>query len=379
MMLSYKYRIYPNKLQQIQLDKNFNFCRELYNAALEERISFYKRYKKGISYGSQCSQLPDIKAIRNADCNRLYSQSFQQILKRVDNAYKNFFRRVKLKSGAVGFPRFKSKDRSFSILFPQCDLKSGGITLKDNGKLRIYGIDDDISIKYHRPFQGRCKNVMIKKTADLYYIIAVCDDVPLNILPKTNKDVGIDLGINSFITTDDGTKFHHPKPYKTSKDKLSYRNKMLASKKRGSKNRQKALRLLGKTYEKITNIRKDFHHKTANKIVKSYDKIYMEKLNIAGMLKASSHNVKKSNISDAGWGGFAAILKYKAENAGKLVVEVDPKNTSRMCSCCGKIKKDLALEDRIYKCACGANLDRDINAAKNIKKLGMSFVSKLKV
>jgi len=376
--LSFKYRVYLSAEQTVQLDKSFNFCRFLYNSALQERIDLYKKNKKSISYNSQSAQLPDIKELFEEQCKDIYSQSLQSTLKRVDSAYQNFFRRVKAKANKVGFPRYKSADTYNSISFPQCDLKSGGVKLKDNGKLKIYGITGDIEIKCHRQFKGKCKTVMLKKQADKYYIILSCDEVPLELLPKTGKTIGIDLGLNSFITTDDGTEFHHPKPYKTAKELLAYRNRKLATKQRGSKNRQKAKSLLAKAYEKITNIRQDFLHKTAKQLVVENDVIYIEDLDIKSMLETKGFNVKKSNIADASWGSFAAILAYKAERAGKLVVKIDPKNTSKMCSNCRNIKKDLALKDRVYHCvACGNKMNRDVNAAKNIKRLGLSLVANL--
>jgi len=176
---------------------------------------------------------------------------------------------------------------------------------------------------------------------------------------------------------DDGTKLHHPKPYKTAKEKLAYQQRKLALKQKGSNNRNKQKKLIGKTYQKITNIREDFQHNLSKKLIRDYDKIIVEDLNIKNMLEAKGFEVNKSNIQDASWGKFIEKLTYKAESADKLIVKVNPRNTSKMCSKCGKINKRLALVDRIYKCeACGFTTDRDINAAKNIRTLGTSVAIK---
>ena len=376
MKLSYKYRIYPDQKQIENLNKIFGFCRFLYNSALEERIGFYKQFGKSISYNSQASELKDIKQMFSDQTDLIYSQTLQATLKRLDNSYKNFFKRVKAGASKAGFPRFKNADRFRSILFPQSDLNGFGVKLLENGKLKIYGVEGDVDIVLHRPLQGRCKNVVIKKQGDKFFLIASCDDVPLNILPATGKTSSIDLGLESFITTDDGTKFHHPKPYKTSKEKLAWLNKKLALKQRGSNNRLRAKQSLARVYEKTVNIREDFLHKMANKLIAENDVLIIEKLNVKSMLEAKGFEVNKGNIQDASWASFAGKLSYKAERAGRIIIEVDPRNTSKMCSACGNIKEKLSLADRTYHCeVCDLEMDRDHNAAQNIYKLGISYAA----
>ena len=375
MILSYKYRIYLNKEQRKVLEQNFRFCSFLYNCALEERNSYYKKYKKSISYASQTAQLPEIKKSFKEQSQNIYSQSLQQVLKRLDASYKNFFRRVGQKASKAGFPRYKSADRYRSIVFPQSDLKKGGVKLLDNKKLNIFGIPGEVRVKWHRPYQGRCKQITLLKQGEHFYIVLSCDGVPKALLPKTGKEIGIDLGLNSFIMADDGTKFHHPKPYKTAKEKLAWHNRRLAAKQRGSNNRKRAKRSLAKCYERVSNVRNDFLHKVAKQLVAENDRIIIEDLNVKSMLEAKGFVAKKSNIQDASWARFASLLAYKAERAGKLLIRVNPKNTSKKCFCCSNIKADLTLEDRTYNCeACGFAIDRDLNAALNIKWLGTSLM-----
>ena len=289
---------------------------------------------------------------------------------------KAFFRRLKAGSGKAGFPRFKNKDRFRSILFPQCNLNSKGVKRLENRKVTIYGIDGEVSVWWHRPLRGRCKNVRVSKQGDKWFLIVSCDDVPLNILPGTGKTTAIDLGISSFITTDQGAKLLHPKPYKMAKEKIARLNQKLANKKRGSNNRLRARQSLARAYEKVSNIREDFLHKTANKLIQENEVIIVEKLNMKGMMEQKGFAVSKSNIQDASWSNFVAKLSYKAERAGRKLIEVNPANTSKMCSQCGNVKEHMALSDREYLCeACGFKADRDHNAAINIKRLGMSLAA----
>lgn len=374
MRRSFKYRIYLNKAQEEALNTAFYMCRTLYNSALEERISSYKKLNKFISYKQQSAYLPEIKESFKEENKFVYAQSLQYTLKTLDNAYKGFFSRCK--SGKTpGFPRYKSYLKNQSICFPQCNMINGGVKLLQNQKLKIYGIPGEVKIILHRPWKGDCKTVQIKKQGDEYYLILSCNNVEKNILEKTGKTVGIDLGITNFITTDDGTKFHHPKAWRTSKEKLAFKQRKLSCQKRGSKNRLKTIKSLRKTHNKIVNQRDDWQHKMANHLVRTYDNIVIEDLNVKGMLEAKGFDVSKGNISDASFGNFVSKLTYKAESADKLLIKVNPRNTSKTCSCCGNVKKDLSILCREYLCdQCGISIDRDINAAKNILVLGTSLM-----
>jgi len=389
MKRTYKYRICPTKEQRAALQSIFWFCRFLYNSALEERKSHYKRYGKSLSYGMQCKALPEIASFFVEETSIIHSQVLQQVLKTLDTAYQNFFRQIK-KGEAAGFPRFKSETSFKSICFPQPkpDLTGGCVKKLPNSRLKVSGIPGEIKVKWHRdiPKEAIVKQVRIVKSAGKYYVAISCENVPQELLAPTGKTIGIDLGLNSFITLDSGEKIHHPKPYNTSKEKLAFLNKKLAIKKQGSNNRRKALSALQKAYEHIRNIREDFQHKVAKQLIEENDVICIENLNIKGLLakpdkpeatpkeKAEGRS-HKNNIQDASWGGFAAKLIYKAESAGRKVIEVDPRYTSMTCSCCGNIQK-MPQDVRTYDCgACGTVLDRDVNAAINIKRLGMSLAA----
>ena len=385
MRSTFKYRIYLNKAQEQILEKEFNFCRFLYNSALQERRSHYKQFVKdnpdhkedgikyeGITKKIQISYLTEIKKDFKEQVKPIYSQVLQDVINRLDGAFKSFFERCK-KGQKPGYPRFKGADRFKSITFTQSDFKSFGTKLLEDKKhVEIYGLGK-VKIKYHRPFEGICKTVTLTKKANKYYLCLSCDDLPIIPLAPTGKEIGIDLGLNSYITDNDGKTYKHPKPYKTSKEKLAFQQRKFDLKKKGSNNRKKQKTLIAKTYEKITNVRRDFAHKMSLKLIRENDKIVMEDLNVKSMLESENTEVKKSNIQDAAWGEFTEIITYKAERAGRLLVKVNPANTSKMCSCCGSIKESLELSDRTYHCeACGFALDRDQNAARNILGLGMS-------
>lgn len=375
MIRNYKYRIYPNATQAKALEDTFNFCRFLYNCALEERITYHKKYKKFLNYHKQCLSLRRIKEVFPEVKNKIHSHVLQQTLKQLDGSYQHFFRRIK-KGETAGFPRFKGKDRFKSICYlqPIHDLSGGCVKKLANGKLRISKLPGELKVKWHRPFEGRCKQVRIIKQADKWFICLSCDDVPMTPLGSTGKSVAIDFGITNFITQDDGVVHHHPRAYKTAKEKLANHNRKLAAKQRGSMNHKRALVALQRAHQKVHNIRTDFQHKLSKQLVEENDVIIIEKLNIKSMLENNGFAVGNSNITDASWGSFADMLSYKAENAGRKLIEVDPRNTSKTCSGCGNVKKNLTLQDRLYHCdACGIEIDRDRNAAINIKKLGMSF------
>ena len=376
MKKTFKYKLKLSPIQLKELNDIFWFCRFLYNNALEERILVFKTTKESRTYKEQSKFLPEIKKIFACETSKIHSQTLQFTLKQVDSAYKNFFERNK--SDKVGFPRFKGKDRFRSICFPQVfdDLsKMRGIQKLPNDNLKVSGLTGEVKVIWHRPIEGRCKQARIVRKVDQYYLCLSCDNVPNNILSKTGKEVAIDFGITNFITMDDGSKIHHPKPYNTAKEKLAYRQRILSAKQKESNNYNKQRKLVRKTYEKITNIRDDFSHKTANYLIKNYDRIIIEYLNIKNMLeKGDNYSVKKRNISDVAIGKFVEFLTYKAESADKLIVKVNPKNTSKMCSCCGKLNKNLTLADRVYKCEfCKLAIDRDHNSAINIKRLGTSL------
>ena len=360
MKKSFKYRLFTNKTQETKLSDLFGSARYLYNNALEHRIICYKQWKKSINYYDQANTLKEIRSFDEGIAQLNFSSS-QNILRQLDKAFQSFFRRIK-QGQKAGFPRFKGKNRFNSTTFPTY---GDGIKLK-KGKLYIQNVGS-VRINLHRPLEGVIKTVTVKKQNGRFYASFSCDEVPQNILPASTKEIALDVGIKSFAVMSDGQVVDNPKYLKQSETKLKETQSQYSKKR--SKNLK---RKLGCLHEKVSNQRKDFQHKLSRKIVNDFGFIFVEKLQPKQMVK-NNFKILNKYINDAAWTQFFNFLRYKAESAGRALVEVNPKNTTQACSACGKIvPKDLSV--RVHICPyCGLVLDRDYNAALNIFRLGHSL------
>lgn len=363
-MQAYKYKVKtPNKQVVTKLENHLVACCELYNAALQERRDAYKLNRISLNYFDQANQLSDIKEIRE-DLNNVHSQVLQDILKRVDKTFKSFFARIKRKEKA-GFPRFKSVKRFDSFCFPQSGFKLVGdkLTLSKIGSVRL---------RLSRPIEGKIKTCTIKREVSGWFVVFTVEN-KITPLPKTNKAVGLDAGIESFVTLSDGTQIDNFKYYEQSQKKLRRAQRKVSRRKKGSNQRRKAVNQLRKVHAKIQNQRNDFQHQVSTMLIKQYDLIAIENLNIVGLSKG----ILSKQVHDVAWSGFFQKLKYKAENADKMLIEVQPHFTSQDCSRCGnRVKKDLSVRE--HHCLnCGLRLHRDHNAAKNIlnKAVGQTVES----
>lgn len=338
--------MFPTKSQTTHLESWLETCRELYNAALSERREAWKLERKSISYLDQQNVLPEIKAIRE-DVAEIHSQVLQDVLRRLDKAFKAFFQRVK--QGKAGFPRFKGKNRYDSFTFAQ-----SGFALKRN-KLQLSKLGL-FKIKWHREIIGKIKTLTITRTSTGKWFACFSVETSEEILEPTNKSVGIDVGIKSFAVFSDGTEIDNPKFFRADEKDLA--------KAQRKKNRKRA----AKIHERIKNRRNNFVHQVSRYLIDNFDVIVFEKLKVSNMVKNS--RLAKS-ISDASWNKLFELTSYKAENAGRKMLQVNPRNTSQNCSGCSElVKKDLSV--RIHSCSnCGLTLDRDENAAKNILALGL--------
>ncbi|MDE4543345.1 RNA-guided endonuclease TnpB family protein [Thermoanaerobacterium sp. R66] len=364
MMTCQHFFIEPTKEQEEKLFYTLYLCRKLYNYSLDQRIKHYKQYGKGLTYKEQQNMLPKYKK-EHPEYKLVQSQILQDVLRRLDRAYKNFFdKRAK-------YPKFKDKYHYTSITLPQCETKrnfgkEGYVYIKNIGHIKI---------KAHRNFDPtKVKTINIKYHAGKWYInlsVEVEEEKEKTVIRE--KAIGVDKGINSIAATSDGELYSNPKWLQKSEKKLKRLQRQLSRKKKGSKNREKQKKRLAKLHEKIANQRKDYLHKISYNIVKHNDIICVEDLQVKNMMK--NHKLAKS-IANAGWGMLDKYLQYKAEKEGKIFVKVDPAYTSQRCSRCGKIvEKDLSV--RIHKCECGLEIDRDVNAAINVlyeglKQLGIA-------
>ncbi|ULR39988.1 transposase [Thermus sp. NEB1569] len=358
MRKAFKYRLYPTQPQQRDLNKTLILCRQLYNAALQERRDTYKKAGRTVGFYEQKRYLPEIRA-ELPEYKHIHSQVLQNVIERVDLAFKGFFRRVKAGQKA-GYPRFKGKGRYDSFTFPQAYVT--GVKLQEGGKrVLLYGIGS-VKVKLHRPLEGKIKTATVKREGEHWYIIFITEVDPKP-LPPSEEAIGIDLGTNPhFLVTSEGEMVEAPRYFQKAQAKLATAQRSLARKKRGSNRRRQARRRVARLHRKIANQRRDFHHKVARKLVNRYGTIVHEDLNVQALSR--SHIAK--GVQDAGWAQFLAILAYKAAEAGRRVIKVDPKYTSQDCPVCGhREKKPLWV--RAYTCPqCGALLHRDVAAAQNI-------------
>jgi len=352
MKRAFKYRLYPNKEQIAQLEFVLNCCRKLYNCALEHRKIAWVSYNIRIGCYDQIKELPEIKEVFS-DYNQVHSQVLQDVLRRLDKTFQKLFKEK------TGYPRFKSRDRYRSIIYPQ-----SGFQILDNGKLKLSKIGA-IRMFYHRPVQGGIKTLAVKKdlVGDWFAtFVTELPDVPKK-EPKTA--IGIDVGIEKLATVSTGEIIEHPHLLKKSEGNLKKLQRRLSKKKKGSKHRKNARIKVAKAHRKIERQRDDFLHKVSNELVRKADLIAFEDLRINNMVK--NHHLA-SSIADSSWGKLFQYTTFKAENAGKFVELVDPKGTTQSCSGCGvSVKKSLSV--RIHRCPnCGLTIDRDVNAALNILK-----------
>jgi putative transposase len=355
MRKAFKYKLRVSRAVDQSLTATLDVCRELYNAALQERRDAYRQAGVSLNYYDQANQLPDIKADR-LDVAALHSQVLQDALKRVQKAFDAFFRRLKTGEKA-GYPRFRSKYRYDSFTFPQTGWKLEG------DKLHLSKIGS-CRVRFSRPVEGTIKTVTIKREVDGWYVSFSVECNQCRYIPKTGASVGVDVGLENFATLSTGETIANPQHLRRAEGRLKTAQRSVSRKKRGSHNRRKAARLLAKQHLKVKRQRLDFLRKVSLRLIREFDDLAVEDLNIRGMVK--HHHLAKS-ISDAGWGTFLVILDAKAEEAGRRVWKVPAAFTSQDCSACGaRVRKTLATRE--HRCVeCGVVLHRDHNAAKNIR------------
>ena len=372
MRMTYKFKAIASETTTQNAERWIYLCQQLYNAALEQRIVAYKRCGVSLSAYSQSNELPELKA-ECPEFKQVGSQVLQDVVERVGKAFQGFFSRLKKTGVRAGFPRFRSRFRYDSFTLKQAGWKLDGrhLKIKGVGTFKLF---------LSREIQGRIKTVTVRRDAcGDWWVCFSCDEVPPKVYPEPQSEVvGIDVGLNAFCTDTESDQIANPKYYRQAQADLRRRQRKVARRKKGSNRRKKSVRELARAHRRVKNLRLDFLHKTANHYIQKFKTICVEKLNIRNMVK--NKHLSKS-ISDAGWGAFVELLLCKAAEAGREVIQVDPKGTSasvvgvshtnedrtaQNCSSCGeRVKKSLAV--RIHHCPhCGLKLDRDENAARNI-------------
>lgn len=342
---AYKFRIYPTKSQEKELDTHRWVSKNLWN----EMLAFCKEtYEKTGKFPTK-NQLQIMTKKKG-----MYSQSSQAVSHRLVKSLWAFIQ-LRKKGKRVGFPRFRNIDRSKSIYYPQ-----SGFWLGEKLKVTPFG---EIKIMKHREVEGTIKTLSLKReSAGRWYAVLISEIPDTQFKSNGKEKVGIDLGLKTFATLSNGTKYQNHRYTKKNEDKLAFLQKILSNKKKGSRNRWKQKQSVARLHEKISNSRADNLHKLSHALVNSYSLIALEKLQPQDMIQQRYGK----QINDAGWNMFANMLAYKAENAGCQIVFVYRKHTSKTCHVCGNIQ-DMPLNERTYYCEnCHTETDRDINASINI-------------
>ncbi len=354
---AYVYKLYPSKSQARRMDAVRETCRRWYNDLLSGRKTAYEERKETVSKYDQLRRVKEHKAT-NPWAAEVHSHVLQVVVADLDKAFQAFLRRIKA-GQAPGYPRFRGRNRFDSFGYKEY---GNGFRI-DGRRLKLSGIGR-VAVRWHRPIVGTVKTVrLVRKVSGWYACFSVEQQgAPL---PPTGQDVGVDVGLASLITTSDGVAVPPQHWYRREQHTLRVLQRRVARRMYGSKNRRKAVLQLRRQHERILNRRKDFLNKLAHGLIGQYDRIAVENLRIANMVR-NRHLAK--GILDAGWGYFMVRLHAKAAEAARVVVEVDPSYTSKTCSECSHVFEHLTLKDRWITCRCGVSLDRDHNAAINILK-----------
>jgi putative transposase len=360
----FKYRLYPTKQQQRLLEQQLEECRWLYNHLLAERRDAWEQRQEWVRLFDQQATLPALKVERPTLAS-VQSQALQNVAVRIDLAFQAFFRRCKAGEGKAGYPRFRGKGRYDSLTFPQVPV---GCRLEaEDKRVRVANVGR-VKALLHRPLEGTPKTATIRRSSTgKWYISFSCECAEPQPLPPTGQDVGIDIGLKTFATLTAGDPIENPRFFRLEERALAKAQRRLSKAEQGAPERVERRTVVARVHERIGWRRGDFAHQHSRRIVNAFDLIVVEDLSVNRMMH--NHCLAKS-IHDAAWSQFASLIACKAAWAGRRYVAVNPAYTSQDCSGCEHRQK-LSLSDRIYTCpCCGLVLDRDLNAARNILRLG---------
>ncbi|MFN8374467.1 MAG: transposase [Anaerolineae bacterium] len=365
MRVTYKYRLKPTKTQQRQLERTLEVCRCVYNETLAARKNAYEQRGESVSLYSTQRLLPLWKHAK-PELKQVHSQVLQNVQVRVDLAFQAFFRRVK-QGEEPGYPRFKGFGWYDSFTYPQY---GNGVVLHED-TLRLSKVGE-VKVILHRPIQGAIKTVTVQRSVGKWYV-GFSVEVAAQPLPVSSEVVGIDLGLKTFAVLSNGEQVKRQRWMKNDAADVARLQRKKEKLPKGSKERRKALHALNHAYQRSTHRRTNFAHQESRKLVNRYGLIVFEDLQIQQM-QANGSKVINRNIADVAWGQFVQYTAYKAENAGRGVMLVNPRGTTQECSGCGKfVPKDLSV--RVHECPhCGLKIDRDLNAALNILRRGLASV-----
>jgi putative transposase len=359
--LSYKYRLKPSPGQATVLQEQLRLCRLTYNALLEHSFNERRAGRGTPTHKALAYLLPEMKA-RTPELNAVFSQVLQNVAKRVRSGFEGYWARKRAGLKAH-LPRFRGEDRYDSLTYPQF-----GFRLKD-GVLCLSKIGD-VRIIQHRPIEGKMKTLTVTRSRAGKWYAIFASEVEAKPIRNRLPAVWVDFGLNSLVALSDGTLIEAPRSYRNAETRLRRVQRSLSRKRRGSRNQEKARRRVASACERVANQRRDYAYKTARNIVNGYERVYVEDLNVQGMM--GNRRLSKS-LGDAGWGMLRNALTYMAKMSEGVTAFVSPRGTSQTCSGCGAyVGKDLSV--RVHRCpVCGLTIDRDVNAARNMLKRGLEI------
>ena len=367
----FQYRIYPTKKQMSALEATLDECRWLYNHLLERRKATYEQTGKGLTCYQQQATYPILKQERPS-LKDVHSQVLQNVAVRIDLAFQAFFRRCKVGENP-GYPRFRGRDRYDSFTFPQSGfhITHGVRGQKEQNTHVVLSKIGRVKLVYHRPLKGRVKTCTLHKSRTGKWYVCFSVECEPESLPENPRSVGIDVGLKTFATLSTGEEIANPRFFRQEEQALAKVQRTHAKLADGTRERSHHRKAVARVHERIAFRRENFTHQESRHMVNAFGIICVEDLTVNRMVH--THCLAKS-MSDAAWSQFFSQLASKAAEAGSQLVKVNPAYTSQTCSNCGHRQK-MPLAERIYQCpCCSLSIDRDLNAAKNIKALGLQSV-----
>jgi len=382
---TFRYLLQPTAGQRAALVHLLGTQCELYNAALQERRGAWSWERRRITLFDQYAEVKDLRAVR-PEVLAYGVTVCRGTLKRLDRAFSAFYRRCR-QGQKPGYPRFKSVRRFDSV---QWEDTKGWSLKTEQRRLYLQGIGH-VKVRLHRPLRGTPKAITVRREGRRWFVSVHCVDVPASPLPETGREVGIDLGVQWAVATSDGQLVAPGRHTRRSAERLALAQRELATKSRGSGHRARAAAQVGSIHRKVANQRKDFVHQLSRSLVNSFDLIVHENLKITNLVRrprprkdeasgtylpngAKAKGGLNRSIHDAGWGQFLSFCAYKAEEAGRQMIGVNPHYTSQRCSSCGHVDAANRCSQAVFRClACGHEAQADVNAALNILGAGRAL------
>jgi putative transposase len=377
---SYRYLLSPTVRQQACLVGLLGLQCELYNAALEERRGAWRWERRSVSFFDQCRVLTSLRGVR-PEVLASGVTVCRGTLRRLDWAFAGFYRRCRA-GQRPGYPRFRPRSRWDSL---QWEDRNGWRLDEPSRRLHLFGVGG-LKVRLHRPLRGIPKAITVRREGRRWWVTIRCVEVPAEPLSPTGRQVGIDLGVRVLVATSDGALITNDRHAQRAAKRLARAQHDLATKQRGSKHRRRAVECVAAAHRRVRNRRADMLHRLSRRLVNDYEVLVHEKLIVSNLVcrpqprpdgaggYASNGAAAKTGLNrcihDAGWGTLLAMITYKAESAGRTVIAVDPRNTSRTCAHCGHVSAGNR-RGAVFRCqACGHEAHADTNAAINILRAG---------